>query len=385
MRPVVFVSAFVLGAGVSWACGDDDSSASCPVGGGGCACTTGGGCDPGLRCVDGVCLPADAGTTGGGTSEGEPSSTSMATSSPVSTSDAETVSTDESDDGGFKLDVGADTEFGPGTGCRAIDMLFVLDGSASMDAERNALAATNTFAQIVTTLAGLNGGDIDYRIGLTDDDDNGFVVPGGWVGADPWFDSETMTTAEIATAFHGAVAQLGLFGGADLGCEHVLTSGTHLLDSDGSGFLRDDALLVLVLLTDVDDYGAYDQIGGHSCGAIGCSTPPPPLQGLLDTLVVLKNGQTEGVAAIVIAGDPSVNGGSNFCDQPASCGCTDLGGGLVDCEIFHATRLYQFAGMLGDNGYTSNLCAGTASVPIAVETALTESIDLACQGFEPAG
>jgi hypothetical protein len=384
MKHVGLASSFVLGIGLSWACTGEDSMANCPVGGGGCACTTGGGCDPGFRCRDGVCLPEGDGTTGGGTSNGDASSTASSTS-PTSTSEG--TDSQESDTNDLKLDVGADTEFEPPMGCRKIDMLFVLDGSGSMVAERNALSATNTFAQIVTTLAGLNGGGIDYRVGLTDDDDHGFIVPGGWVGSDPWFDSDAMTTQEIASAFHGAVTQLGVFGGADLGCEHVLTSGTHLLAGDSSGFVRDEALLVLVLLTDVDDYGAYDQVGGHSCGDLvqGCATPAPSLQGLFDTLVTIKDEQVEGVAAIVIAGDPDIDGGVNFCDQPASCGCSEIAPGFVDCEVFHATRLYQFAGMLGDNGYVSNLCAGTASVPVAIETALTESIDLACQTFDPAG
>jgi hypothetical protein len=143
--------------------------------------------------------------------------------------------------------------------------------------------------------------------------------------------------------------------------------------------VRPEALLVLVLLTDVDDYGAYDQSGGNVCG-IGCDTPPPPLQGLLDTLLTVKNDQMDAVAAIVVAGDPSVNGGMNVCEQPGSCGCTQF-----DCAAFHADRLYEFAGMLGTNGVAADLCTGPASVPDAVESALTDSIDLACMMFEPEG
>ena len=41
--------------------------------------------------------------------------------------------------------------------------------------------------------------------------------------------------------------------------------------------------------------------------------------------------------------------------------------------------------MLGMNGVASDLCAGPSSVPVAVESALTESIDLACMMFEPEG
>jgi hypothetical protein len=136
---------------------------------------------------------------------------------------------------------------------------------------------------------------------------------------------------------------------------------------------------VLVLLTDVDDYGAYDQPGGNLCG-LGCGTSPSVLTDLYDTLVALKDGDPAGVAGIVVAGDPMVMAGTNICGQPGSCGC----GGL-DCAIFHATRLYDFAGMLGTNGYAADLCAGPASVPTAVETALTTSIAIACENFEPEG
>lgn len=48
--------------------GDGDSSdGECPIGGEGCACTPGGGCDPGLTCGGGICLPGPEGTDESGT------------------------------------------------------------------------------------------------------------------------------------------------------------------------------------------------------------------------------------------------------------------------------------------------------------------------------
>jgi hypothetical protein len=134
------------------------------------------------------------------------------------------------------------------------------------------------------------------------------------------------------------------------------------------------------MVTDVDDYGAYDQIGGNSCN-VGCNTPPSPLAGLQQRLVDnVKGGKADGVAAIVVAGDPTVNNGMNFCGQPGSCGCNGL-----DCGVFHATRLYEFTTLLGTNGYAADICGGTQAVPMAVKTALTDSIDLACMKFDPPG
>ncbi|MCA9708149.1 MAG: hypothetical protein KDK70_20015 [Myxococcales bacterium] len=387
MRTRAWVGASMLAA-ASGACGvGEEGDGDCPIGSLECSCTVGGACDPGLSCVDDRCIHIEitneSSTTTGPKTE-PASTTSMSGSATDGSTSAGVTSADGSssgeDDNTVKLDVGSpDLGSIPTMGCQAIDVLFAIDGSLSMAEERMALAATGSFTQVINTLEGLNGGGIDYRIGVTDDDDFGFVVPPGWAGADPWFDSQVFTAMEIATHFNGAVGVVGGLGGAALGCEHVLTSATDLLTGDMSGFVRDDALLVLVLLTDVDDFGAYDQPGGNACG-IGCGTPPSVLTDLYDALVALKGGAPEGLGAIVVAGDPTINGGMNICGQPGSCGCAGF-----DCAIFHADRLYDFAGMLGTNGYAANLCAGPASVPTAVETALTTSIEIACSNYEPEG
>lgn len=388
--------AWTVAAIVGAACGgasSDDGSESCPVGARDCECTMGGACDPGLLCIEGRCIlasidtgdepPGTEGTTGGATGGGTTAGSQGTGSSGLTDPDT-TAGVVSSTDGGLILDVASPDIQIPVMGCQAIDMLFAIDSSSSMAAERNALAAVGAFTQVIATLEGLNGGGIEFRIGVTSSNDHGFLVPNGWAQPDPWFDSQAMTEMEIANAFNGAVGQLGTLGDPPVGCEHVLTSATNLVDGDPSGFVRTDALLVLVLLTDVDDFGAYDQQGGNTCG-LGCATPPPPLMDLYDTLVAVKGGAPEGLAAIVVAGDPGVLDDLNFCGQPGSCGCVDVIPGFADCEIFHATRLYDFTDLLGTNGYAADLCAGPASVPSAVETALAESIEIACQNYEPEG
>lgn len=394
LASLLFSTALLLGL----ACGNDGTqdTSGCTVGSAGCKCTAGGGCDPGLTCASDTCVdPGGSGTdtsassvptTGGTTSTGDPGSasdTQTATSMPTTDASTSTGTSDASSSGdGPKLDVGSGmtTTGEPVVGCTKIDMLFVLDGSASMQGERDALAAINAFTDIVDTLSNLNG-DIDYRIAVTTDNDDGYVNPNNcWDQPNKWIDSVGNTPAAVAKSFNCAVTGFGNNNfEAPLGCEHVLTSAVDLLDGDASGFVRDDALLVLVLVTDVDDYGAYDQQGGNTC-FIGCKTPPPPLAGLYQRLIdKVKGGKADGVAAIVIAGDPAVNNGVNFCGQPGSCGCMPMG----DCDVFHATRLYQFTTMLGANGYAADLCAGIDAVPTAVKTALTDSIDLACMKFDP--
>lgn len=389
---VVWTGAAAIGIACGGA-GSGGEGETCPVGAYECACTTGGACDPGLVCIEGRCIlasvdtgnepPDTQGTTSGASAGGTTAGDSPTSSSGPPDPDT-TAGVMSSSDGGLILDVASPDLQIPVMGCQAIDMLFAIDSSGSMAAERNALAAVGAFTQVIATLEGLNGGGIEFRIGVTTSNDHGFLVPPGWGQPDPWFDSHVMTELEIANAFNGAVGQVGTLGDPPVGCEHVLTSATNLVDGDPSGFVRPDALLVLVLLTDVDDYGAYDQQGGNTCG-IGCATPPPPLTDLYDALVAVKGGAPEGLAAVVVAGDPGVLDGLNFCNQPGSCGCVDVIPGFTDCEIFQATRLYDFTGMLGTNGYAADLCAGAASVPTAVETALTDSIEIACQNYEPEG
>ena len=379
------------------ACGDSggagQDTTTCTVGSAGCPCTAGGGCDPNLECVANTCTApnastgADTGapTTGGASEAGSATEAQTATSAPTTGPTAETdtsagVGDDSSSGDGPKLDVGVeDTTTGaPTEGCRKIDMLFVLDGSGSMNEERSALGAVDAFTDIVTTLSNLNG-EIDYRIAVTTDNDDGYVTPGCWKQQNPWIDSVGNTPPDVAQAFNCAISGFGNDNfEAPVGCEHVLTSAVDLLDGDPSGFVRKDALLVLVLVTDVDDYGAYDQQDGNDCG-FGCATPPPPLASLTDRLISkVKNDEADGVAAIVVAGDPNVDAGKNFCGQPGSCGC-----GGIDCAVFHATRLYEFTTMLGANGFAADICGGAKAVPTAVEAALNDSIDLACMKFDP--
>lgn len=247
-------------------------------------------------------------------------------------------------------------------------MLFVLDSSIEVAEERDALAESTAFAGVLTALMDVAPG-VEVRVGVTDDNDNGFYVPAGWGGADPFFDAPLLDEPEIQQAFHDAVAQFGTPPDTELGCEHVLTSAVDLLDGDATGFVRDDALLVLVLVTDVDDYGAYDQLGGNTC-SMGCTTPPPEVSDLVSRLVNdVKGGRAESVAAIVVAGNPSLDAGTNVCGQPLSCACG------TTCDVYHADRLWDFVELLGDNAETLTLCdpEEDLGLPGAIESTIADA------------
>jgi len=394
MRAWGYVAGLLLGGALSWACGDEvQGDDDCAVGSVDCACTAGGGCDLDYTCIDGFCRNlndisdgADDGVDDGaddGEGTGGGDNTAPTTGSTMSTSSAdsggETNDPDDSGDG-LILDVGP-TGKCVRNGCSQIDLLFAIDGTGSMVEEVAALSANQAFTEIVMALADVNCGGIDYRIGLTNDNDIGFL--GSGANGNPWFDSQEMTEAEISAAFNSATANLGA-GATPIGCEHVLASATDLLDGDATGFLRPDALLVVVLITDVDDHGYYDQVGfGGLCDGFLCTQTPAVVSEMYDTLVGLKGGEPEALATIVVAGDPGIQAGANTCGQPATC----CGVGLGECAgAHHAPRLYEFADLqAGPNGVALNICDGAAQIPDAIEAALNGDIDLACQTFEPEG
>lgn len=377
MRWAWLLGGFLGAVGIGASCGDPGED--CVTGSAGCPCTVGGGCDPGLTCVTNACVLLNDETTGPSSMDGGPGS------GPVATTEVSTTGMVDSTDDGIKLDVGMGGDV-PGsgkcaqTGCSKIDVLFAFDSTLSMIEEINALSATASFAQIIDAIDGVNCGEIEYRIGLTNDNDGGWIGSGGR----DWFDSNEMNAMEIATAFNAAAGTILGNGGTALGCEHVLSSAVANLALDTTGFLRPEALLVLVLVTDVDDYGSYDQMGfGGPCDGMLCTETVQAVPDILTNLVTLKGGDMESIAAIVVAGDPTMTAGMNLCQQPASC----CGVGGIECsQALHGTRLYEFAGMLsGTNGVTVDICQGADQLPAAVEAALGTDIDLACQTFEPEG
>ncbi|MCX4247733.1 hypothetical protein [Paraliomyxa miuraensis] len=398
MRWLAWAGGLGLGLLAGWACGTG-SETDCAVGSLECACTTGGACDPGLTCVNDKCILIDCPVgregcpcTGGGacdpglTCEGDTCVDGDGTGGgpgPSSMSMSMGDATADEDSGGLKLDVGSnDLPVGPcsQTGCTRVDMLFAIDSSLSMNEEIQALAASQAFTAIVQDLEDLNCGGIEYRIGITNDNNGGFIGSGG----QPWFDSNDMTQEEIASAFSSAALSVPCANCTPIGCEHVLSTALSTLALDTSGFLRPDALLVLVLITDVDDYGYYDQMGfGGFCDGFLCTQTPQPVDTIYDQLVTLKGGDPAAVAAVVVAGDPTIMEGLNTCGQPATC----CGVGLGECaQAHHAPRLYEFADMqAGTNGYAGNICDGAAQIPLMIQDALTNNVDLACQTYEPPG
>lgn len=111
------VGSCLVGCGPSTSGGGGESSSAtdggCTVGEIACACTPGGGCDPGLQCVIGVCVPQDLDTgvgetidtitTSADTTSAESSSSGVADTGPV---DSSSSSSDDSSTTGVALPCG---------------------------------------------------------------------------------------------------------------------------------------------------------------------------------------------------------------------------------------------------------------------------------------
>jgi hypothetical protein len=161
---------------------------------------------------------------------------------------------------------------------RPVDLLFVVDDSGSMAPKQWALR--QRFSQLVERLVAAPGDGFDLHIGVTTTDlgapgiscgyrHGGALVRDGAAsahGCQPLADEQPFITYQTESGATNAMAgdvveQFAcLAAGGELGCgyEMPLESAYRVLTEDHSGFVRPDALLVLVLVTDEDDCSVDD-------------------------------------------------------------------------------------------------------------------------------
>lgn len=170
------------------------------------------------------------------------------------------------------------------TSSRALDLLFVVDDSASMAEEQAALTAN--FGQLVSVLASSPGGLPDLHIGVINADLGAGpyslpnCVPDGENGtlqnqpriagcsppdgafivdiADPAAGTRLRNYAGTLDETFACIAQLGTTG---CGFEQTLESIRRALDGSNpanQGFLRPDANLGIIIISDEDDCSVFD-------------------------------------------------------------------------------------------------------------------------------
>ncbi len=337
--------------------------------------------------------PVEGGETGGL----EETTAPMGTASEPSMSDGTGVKFDAGDGG-----VTAAGEGGTGEGCKKVDFVFIVDNSGSMSDEQAHLAAS--FPAFITAIqqtvvseyrimavdtdAGGGGGCSQTIFGPNDCNEwcetqcsagcdcscNGAACPSltsgcdeqlgagkvlggsgdpcGVVGGNRWLDE---TQPELSGTFQ-CVATVGTVGdGNERPMAALIAAITteNQTDQCNAGFLRDDALLVVTVITDEEDIDKSpgDPSDWHSA------------------VVAAKGGDQAAIVALALVGDAGQPG--SIC-QPYD----ENGDGAED-----APRLRQWADAF-THGSWGSVCEADYSDFFANAVAV---IDTACDEFVPPG
>lgn len=174
----------------------------------------------------------------------------------------------------FDVGWGGDVEPPPAAPCQTVDLLFIIDNSGSMGDEQLNLVAS--FSGFIDGIGALLGPGTDYHVGVTTTDAYKWNAPqcqtlggltvqtGGALSSGqacgPFVDGRSfMTILDDLTEAFSCAAQVGIEGA---GVERPMDALAGVLaDPLGDtavcnrGFIREDALLVIVLITDEEDEG----------------------------------------------------------------------------------------------------------------------------------
>lgn len=332
-----------------------------------------------------------SGASPGGSGGADAAATDVASSSGGSGADSDEGGDDgTTDDARFDVpsgDSGVAPPDGGGPGCKKVDFLFVIDNSGSMlpyqdnlvasyggfmDAIRNQLAAQDYHVMAVTTgtmtanceeyhctdgpivwpppcpgyQCGTTLAGCDATLGAGNVLDAGLQAC-ALTGEDRWLDAAA-TDAEFA-----CVARPGA-GGDDIEKvpQALLAATSAELNADGAcnaGFLRDDAILVVTIVTDELAHG-------------GAGGP----QDWYDALVANKGGNADAIVMLTLTGP------RDAAEQQ-----------LLHCyDPFVTPEYHTFAGLFGEHGLDGSVCAASYDGFFAEAVAL---VDSTCDEFEPEG
>jgi hypothetical protein len=275
----------------------------------------------------------------------------------------------------------------PSARCESMDIVFVVDDSGSMQEEQTNLA-TNfpQFAAVLDAYEVAPGQPLDYRVALTttgrtitttlsvpplppipltEQGDNGAFrntcgSPKRWIDrADGNLGATLACRANVGTSGPGA-AEMPLY-------TPMLGLNERIVDGTNAGFLRDDALLAIVMITDEDDCSRTDDNITMGPADNICAPGPAGHVGADDAIAFYDalKGDRGRWAAAVIAG-------------PTACSS-----GFGDAA--EATKLKQFVssmnmGTPSQNGIFSSICDGNLATSLQ---AALDTFQAACESFPP--
>jgi hypothetical protein len=181
-----------------------------------------------------------------------------------------------------------------------VDILFVVDNSGSMDEEQNNLAANfGTFIDLIVETRA------DFRIAIVSTDMVNPNESGRFLAKPNNPKILSANTSNLRTIFSENV-RLGTMGdGFEKGLAAIKAAlSPPLIDNQNAGFLRPEAVLAVVLVSDEEDCshppGAIPEFDGDECVRnIGRMYPT---QDYIDFLKGLKNGDTSKVFFAAITG-----------------------------------------------------------------------------------
>ncbi|MEM6289838.1 MAG: hypothetical protein AAGA54_01190 [Myxococcota bacterium] len=351
-----------------------------------CALAGAAGCDGGSAAEDsGTSGVETAGATDAAADDSTSTGAATSATSSTSTTDAPTTAPvdddDSSNDDGppppINFDLAQTPDFGDvNSGCSAVDFLFVIDNSGSMlSAQDNLVANFPAFIDgIQATLTDVES----YHVGVTTSDaydDNvlgcqtlgSLVVETGGgnssnMACGPYTEGFNFITEEddLASAFTCA-ARVGTSGD---GFERPMAAVELALGDDlaaagacNEGFLRTDALLVVVVITDEADGP------GDPDGAPPNNTSEGTPASWHASVISAKNDIPENAAALVL---------------------TNYEGGACppDFSFDDGANLVEFANLFGENGFVGGICEADYGPIFANATAVIEQ---ACENFVPPG
>jgi hypothetical protein len=266
----------------------------------------------------------------------------------------------------------------PNAACGKMDILFVIDNSGSMQEEQKNLA--DNFPKFVDVLDNFRAGSaaLDYRVAVTT---TGVTFTrasplGGRMQQGPYEDGNLRRVAGMSKGWlergepglretFATLANVGINGSANEMPLHALRLAVNERVKDGRNrdFLREDALLAVVFLTDEEDCSQDD---------LNLPAPPAecdvarlnrvtPVTKYADLLDNVKRGRGRWAVA-AIAG-------------PGPGRCSSSFGGADE-----ATRLKAFVQEAGKNGVLSSIC--NADLASALEEAI-KTFGEACRNFPP--
>ena len=262
------------------------------------------------------------------------------------------------------------------TACRKVDFLFVIDNSGSMFTFQQELVAN--FPVFIEGIQSSLESVMSYQVGVVTTDNYMFNAPGcnglsSLVVQTGGFDSSMMTCGPYAEGHNfmteeddlaqefSCAAQIGTQGNGFERTMAAVEEAVQRVEGNAGqcneGFIRDDALLVIVIITDEADGP------GDPDGAPPIYTSPGDPESWYDTVVDAKFGLPENVVVLSLI---------NFAGGPCP----------PSSSTYNGQNIADFTLMFEDNGFLGGICEIDYG-PIFEEA--IGVIDDACENFTPPG